>query len=154
MSEALDHLTAAQDALARLRTVLEAEPVSPPYTAPEPVNEPAPALTGLAKPAAFFDYVRTRAPLGPSLSAEEVAGCEAILQAAAGKLGEDEASLEAAARGELLGPREVHGQQHGQRQRHERRIRVADHVAPRRRLPRLDVRSVWPSPPSGATLSP
>lgn len=53
------------------------EPQSP------PAAPPAPAV-GLSDPAAFFDYVRQRPPLGPTLSADEVRGCDTILAAAAG----------------------------------------------------------------------
>jgi hypothetical protein len=38
-------------------------------------------MTRLTRPAAFFDYVRARAPLGPTLTRSEVAGCERILSA-------------------------------------------------------------------------
>lgn len=48
-----------------------------------PIKPPEALPRGLAKPAKFFDYVRTRPPLGPSLSAEEVTGCERILAACA-----------------------------------------------------------------------
>jgi len=81
MSEAalveIGRIRAAADALEALVRV-PALPVPP---------EPGPAAPegshGLASPAKFFDYVRTRAPLGPSLSPEEVAGCERILAACA-----------------------------------------------------------------------
>ena len=38
----------------------------------------------LNDPAAFFAYVRKRAPLGPTLTQEEVTGCETILKACEG----------------------------------------------------------------------
>jgi len=48
---------------------------------PQPAT-PAPTR-GLAEPALFFDRVRSGAPLGPTLSQGEVAGCERILTACA-----------------------------------------------------------------------
>lgn len=36
---------------------------------------------GLADPAAFFNHVRSRPPLGPSLTTDEVDGCERLLNA-------------------------------------------------------------------------
>lgn len=57
--------------------------VSATEPAPTP-SEPAPAPPhGLADPAAFFAYVRTRDPLGPSLTQDEVDGCNRILGACA-----------------------------------------------------------------------
>lgn len=52
----------------------------PEVAVPAP-SQPQPTPRGLGVPAKFFDYVRSRAPLGPTLSAEEVAGCERILDA-------------------------------------------------------------------------
>ncbi|MGH6996977.1 MAG: hypothetical protein ACREEO_02235 [Phenylobacterium sp.] len=48
-----------------------------------PANAPAPAR-GLAEPGRFFEHLRGRPPLGPTLSQGEVAGCERILAACAG----------------------------------------------------------------------
>lgn len=77
MSEALDHLAAAEDALKRLRATLEGG-------APPAVPDPAPAApAGLADPSKFFAYVRSRAPLGPTLTQAEVDGCTRILAACA-----------------------------------------------------------------------
>jgi putative chitinase len=55
-------------------------------TFPEPVKEKPDPLTGgdLADPAAFFAAVRNSKALGPSLTTDEVTGCEAILSACAG----------------------------------------------------------------------
>lgn len=46
-----------------------------------PEVAPPPVQAGLGVPAKFFDHVRSRPPLGPTLSPEEVAGCERILDA-------------------------------------------------------------------------
>lgn len=40
-------------------------------------------MSGLGNPAAFFDYVRARPPLGPTLTQDEVSGCERLLHACA-----------------------------------------------------------------------
>lgn len=82
MSDVLDRLKVAEDALAELRRLLE--PVSEPYTLPEPVKETGSSLTCLAGPAAFFSAIRSSKVLGPSLSPDEVSGCEAILVACTG----------------------------------------------------------------------
>lgn len=77
MTLELDHLTAAEDALKRLRGVLEGKGTGP-------AAEPAPAAAaGLADPSKFFAYVRSRPPLGPTLSQAEVDGCTRILAACA-----------------------------------------------------------------------
>jgi putative chitinase len=47
-----------------------------------PVAEPRP--TGLTDPTAFFAELRNTKAMGPTLSADEVSGCEAILAACAG----------------------------------------------------------------------
>lgn len=85
MSEALQHLRAAEDALARLRAVLEDVPLSTPSPEPEspPAATPEPPR-GLANPAAFFAAARTSKALGPVLTQGEVEGCEAILAACHG----------------------------------------------------------------------
>lgn len=62
----------------------EAAPVPTQPEPPKPAPAPAPgAAAGLSDPKAFFDYVRGRKPLGPKLTAQEVAGCERILAACA-----------------------------------------------------------------------
>jgi putative chitinase len=81
---ALDHLTVAEDALARLRAVLESGGAEPTPTPPPSAEPPPPARTGLADPAAFFAAIRASKALGPTLSTDEVSGCEAILAACAG----------------------------------------------------------------------
>lgn len=52
----------------------------------EPVKEKPEVLTGgaLTDPATFFNAVRSSRALGPSLTTDEVSGCEAILSACAG----------------------------------------------------------------------
>ena len=82
MSEALDHLRAAEDALARLRAVLEATSANPPPVAPPEPQRPPTARNFDA--AAFFNALRSSKALGPKLSPGEVSGCEAILAACAG----------------------------------------------------------------------
>jgi hypothetical protein len=57
---------------------LSAPPAPPPPPAPEPE-----AKRGLSDAKSFFAYVRARRPLGPTLSTEEVSGCERILNACA-----------------------------------------------------------------------
>jgi hypothetical protein len=86
VSEALDHLTAAQDALSRLRVVLE-RPDSDAAPAPaqqqdRPIRAPAAASAWLADPAAFFAAAR-HGVLGPVLSQDEVDGCTITLKACA-----------------------------------------------------------------------
>lgn len=86
MSEVLDRLKVAEDALADVRRLLEAAtaPPPPPEPAPPPAEPGGAALRGLPDPAAFFNAVRSSKALGPSLTTEEVAGCEAILEACHG----------------------------------------------------------------------
>lgn len=74
-AQALEILRRGEDALAELRALLEAGPGAAGGERPTP--------RGLADPKAFFDHVRQRPPLGPTLSAEEVRGCERILGACA-----------------------------------------------------------------------
>ena len=77
MTLELEHLTAAEEALKRLRGVLEGK-------AATTAADPAPvAGAGLADPSKFFAYVRSRPPLGPTLSQAEVDGCTRILAACA-----------------------------------------------------------------------
>jgi len=79
VSEVLDRLKVAEDALADLRKLLTA--------APQAVEQVAPTAQiggNLKDPAAFFAAVRSSKALGPSLSSDEVSGCEAILTACAG----------------------------------------------------------------------
>lgn len=81
MTEVLDRLKVAEDALADVRRLLEAavqvEPAPPP--------ERLPVTSGnLSDPAAFFNALRDGKALGPSLTTDEVSGCEAILTACAG----------------------------------------------------------------------
>lgn len=89
MSEVLDRLKVAEDALADVRRLLEAN------VPPQEVNVPTrevnvPAETsrdinpGHFDPAAFFNALRAGKALGPSLTPGEVSGCEAILAACAG----------------------------------------------------------------------
>lgn len=68
-------IRASADALEALFRAQAAEVAAPP-----PAAHPA-QPRGLGVPAKFFDHVRSRPPLGPTLSAEEVAGCERILDA-------------------------------------------------------------------------
>lgn len=75
----LERLKVAEDALADVRRMLEA---AKPRPAPPP--GPSQEAVGLADPAAFFNAVRTSKALGPSLTTDEVSGCEAILEACAG----------------------------------------------------------------------
>lgn len=82
MSEALEHLQAAQDALARLRKSLEA--AEPPQTPPPPASTSPGAASTLFGAPAFFNVIRSSKALGPTLSADEVSGCEAICAACAG----------------------------------------------------------------------
>lgn len=83
MSEVLDRLKVAEDALADVRRLLESAPEL--NTSPEPVKEATPPLTRPTyDPAAFFNAVRNSKALGPSLTTDEVTGCEAILAACAG----------------------------------------------------------------------
>lgn len=79
-ADALAEVARIEAAAAALRSLL-----TPAATLPAggPVaGVPAPAR-GLAEPARFFDYVRTRAPLGPKLVQAEVDGCQRILAACA-----------------------------------------------------------------------
>jgi len=82
VSAAFDYLAAAEAALAGLRGALEG---SAPQGAPATAEAAPAAPRGLADPAKFFAYVRARSPLGPTLSKEEVDGCERILAACAGE---------------------------------------------------------------------
>lgn len=84
MSEVLQHLTAAEDAIRRVRAELEAQQPAP-SVEPTPAPQP-PAAAGLTEPAKFYDHLRASKLLGDTISPEEFAGCEAILTAAAGKL--------------------------------------------------------------------
>lgn len=86
--EAIEHLAAAEDALARLRAVLTRgqSEVAP---APEPPqSQPVPAAdaraAGLTDPAAFFAAIRNSKALGPTLTTEEVSGCEVIIATCTG----------------------------------------------------------------------
>lgn len=54
-------------------------------TAVQPAPAPAPSSGGLTSPAAFYDHLRGTTVLGPVLTQSEVAGCEAVLAAAAGR---------------------------------------------------------------------
>lgn len=73
--------------IARIRASADAlERFLVPAVAPAPERaEPPPEVVpaGLAKPGAFFDYVRARPPLGPALREDEVAGCTRLLEACA-----------------------------------------------------------------------
>lgn len=77
---ALERLAAVETALAALRADLEGSTTDAAPQVPEAAPEPP---HGLADPAGFFAYVRTRPPLGPTLSQEEVDGCTRILAACA-----------------------------------------------------------------------
>ena len=75
---ALAELARIEAATAALRALLDA----PATSAAQTPLQPAPApVRGLAEPAKFFDYVRSRPPLAPSLSQGEVDGCTRILGA-------------------------------------------------------------------------
>ncbi len=77
-------LAIAEGALSELRRLLE-QPAQIPDTSVEHVKEPPVSLTdGLRDPTAFFNAMRASKALGPSLSPDEVSGCEAILAACAG----------------------------------------------------------------------
>lgn len=76
----LERLKVAEDALADIRRMLEA---ARPSSEPPPPPPPVPS-TSLRDPAAFFNAIRTSKALGPSLTTDEVSGCEAILEACAG----------------------------------------------------------------------
>lgn len=90
----LDYLAAAEDALRRLRDVLEGGGQTAPFGAvgnpiaeqDQPVTPPAGAVVNrdLRDPAAFFDAVRASKALGPTLTQDEVSGCEAICAACEG----------------------------------------------------------------------
>lgn len=79
-------LTAIRDdleaALLKVDGLIAAEP---PVAGSGQLVEPPKASAGLRDPAAFFASVRAAAPLGPTLSPEEVFGCERILKACAGQ---------------------------------------------------------------------
>jgi hypothetical protein len=81
-------LAAAEGALAAARAKIRAlrPPEPPPVPAEPPTPQSPPTATpgpraGLSDIGAFFAYVRTRAPLGPTLSQAEVDGCERLLGA-------------------------------------------------------------------------
>ena len=84
--EAFHFLKLAEEALAGLRRALEATGPSsvpaPPPVPPAPAQEPA--TSSLRDPVAFFNAVRSSKALGPSLTTDEVSGCEAILAACTG----------------------------------------------------------------------
>jgi putative chitinase len=89
VSEVLHHLRAAEDAhraegeaLARLRAALAAN--VPPREINVPPETPRDVDPGRFNASAFFNAVRNSKALGPSLTTEEVAGCEAILAACGG----------------------------------------------------------------------
>lgn len=86
MSEALDQLKVAEQALARLRLILEQTDAAPAPMPSAPPAAPPPAVVGrgLTNPAAFFASVRNSKALGPTLSPGEVSGCEAICAACLG----------------------------------------------------------------------
>lgn len=85
MSEALDHLKVAEDALASLRRLLEAAPATTP--AAEPASPPPAPSGGLRDPAAFFASIRASDEVfGGRLNQDQVAGCQAILALCAGRL--------------------------------------------------------------------
>lgn len=94
MSEVLERLKVAEDALADVRRLLTGgggEPgrkadIGIPITEQDQTLDPGrPAVAnGLRDPAAFFAAVRASKALGPTLTTGEVSGCEAILAACAG----------------------------------------------------------------------
>jgi putative chitinase len=87
MSEALSHLQAAEAELAQLRRILEAAAtpsVQPTPSPPAEPGDPAPEPGGLQAPAAFFAAIRNSKALGPTLTRDEVSGCEAIMAACNG----------------------------------------------------------------------
>lgn len=71
-------ISALEGLLAASATVPAAQP-APPALAPA-----EPGARGLRDPAAFFAAVRAGKALGPTLTADEVSGCEAILAACEG----------------------------------------------------------------------
>jgi putative chitinase len=77
---------AARDRLAQALAEMDAALASVPEAVPAPssVAPPPPPGTGLKNPGAFFTALKTSGLLGPTLSNEEVAGCQSILDAAAG----------------------------------------------------------------------
>lgn len=78
--DALVEIGKMRAALGVLETYIQAVPLpSPP---PEPLT-PSVLAHGLSDPVKFFDHLRAHPPLGPSLSAEEVTGCERIMGACA-----------------------------------------------------------------------
>lgn len=84
MSEVLDRLKVAEDALADVRRLLGAQLASNPGELPDHVPAAGNMVAGLQDPAAFFAAIRASKALGPALSPGEVAGCEAILAACGG----------------------------------------------------------------------
>jgi putative chitinase len=86
VSEVLDRLKVAEDALADVRRLITTSTAAPPP--PEPVLSPAQpggaSPRGLSDMAAFFASVRNGKALGPKLSPDEVSGCEAICAACVG----------------------------------------------------------------------
>lgn len=79
MSEVLDRLKVAEDALADVRRLLEVATACPP-----PVGDEQPRGIGLTDAPAFFAALRGGKALGPVLTQNEVSGCEAILAACTG----------------------------------------------------------------------
>lgn len=84
---ALQHIRAARAALdlaeAEILALQAREaPAAPVESVPPPTAQPEPRA-GLSNPKAFFDHVRKHPPLGPTLSEDEVKGCERILAACA-----------------------------------------------------------------------
>lgn len=83
----LADLDVAEAALARIRAALAA---APPAAPPAPAPAAAPdirAAAGLADPKAFFDAIRASDTVfGGRLNQAQVAGCQAILALAAGRL--------------------------------------------------------------------
>lgn len=76
-------IRASADALERfLRPAIDKPP--PPAGPPPDAATPPAGANGLSKPQAFFDAMRSGKALGPTLSADEVSGCEAILAACTG----------------------------------------------------------------------
>lgn len=92
MSEVLDRLKVAEDALADVRRLLElgggeqpsaAAPGIPGTEQDQPVRPRTGAVVNFGA-AAFFAAIRAGKALGPALSTDEVSGCEAIMAACAG----------------------------------------------------------------------
>lgn len=82
MSEVLEKLEAVEAAVAALRQELEA--AGPPQASPPPVSTSPEATRKLASPAVFFNAIRASKALGPTLTQDEVSGCEAICAACEG----------------------------------------------------------------------